>query len=79
MTTPVVRCCPDGHYHRVVYDISPFIADYPEQVMLSGVVQGWCPKYGSLPSAIATVMLTIVLAQHRCTSKSRDLDGEGGR
>ncbi|KAI9436943.1 hypothetical protein H4582DRAFT_1816026, partial [Lactarius indigo] len=44
MTTPVVRCCPDGHYRRVVYDIGPFIADYPEQVMLVGVVQGWCPR-----------------------------------
>ncbi|KAI9431774.1 hypothetical protein H4582DRAFT_1821998 [Lactarius indigo] len=44
MTTPVVRRCPDGHYRRVVYDIGPFIADYPEQVMLAGVVQGWCPR-----------------------------------
>ncbi|KAI9441550.1 hypothetical protein H4582DRAFT_2110388 [Lactarius indigo] len=42
MTTPVVRRCPDGHYRRVVYNIGPFIADYPEQVMLAGVVQGWC-------------------------------------
>lgn len=45
MTTPVVRRCPDGHYRRVVYDIGPFIADYPEQVMLAGVVQGWCARY----------------------------------
>ncbi|KAH9023609.1 hypothetical protein EDB85DRAFT_2075297 [Lactarius pseudohatsudake] len=44
MTTPVVRRCPDGHYRRVVYDIGPFIADYPEQVMLSGIVQGWCAR-----------------------------------
>jgi Plavaka transposase len=27
------------------YDLGPFIADYPEQVMLTGTVQGWCPKY----------------------------------
>ncbi|KAH9031198.1 hypothetical protein EDB85DRAFT_2074139 [Lactarius pseudohatsudake] len=44
MTTPVVRRCPDGHYRCVVYDIGPFIADYPEQVMLSGIVQGWCAR-----------------------------------
>ncbi|KAI0310520.1 hypothetical protein OF83DRAFT_1178460, partial [Amylostereum chailletii] len=44
MTTPRVTLCPDGHYRKVVYSIGPFIADYPEQVYLSGVVQGWCPK-----------------------------------
>ena len=45
MTTPVVRRCPDGHFRRVIYDLLAFIADYPEQVMLTGIVQGWCPKY----------------------------------
>ncbi|KAH9008005.1 hypothetical protein EDB84DRAFT_1591273 [Lactarius hengduanensis] len=44
MTTPVVRRCPDGHYRRVVFNIGPFIADYPEQIMLAGVVQGWCAR-----------------------------------
>ncbi|KAL0568424.1 hypothetical protein V5O48_013559 [Marasmius crinis-equi] len=42
MTTPVVRLCPDGHFRRIVYDLAAFIADYPEQVLLAGVVQGWC-------------------------------------
>ena len=45
MRTPVVRRCPDGHFRRVIYDLVAFIADYPEQVMLTGIVQGWCPKY----------------------------------
>ncbi|TEB28410.1 hypothetical protein FA13DRAFT_1711732 [Coprinellus micaceus] len=36
--------CPDGHLRRAVYSIGPVIADYPEQVWLSGIVQGWCPK-----------------------------------
>jgi hypothetical protein len=45
MTRPVICHCPDGHYRHVIYDIGPFIADYPEQVMLAGVVQGWCPRY----------------------------------
>ena len=40
----VVRC-PDHYYRRVIYGLGPFIADYPEQVMLAGIVTGWCPKY----------------------------------
>ena len=44
MKKPVVRHCPDGHFRRVIYDLGPFIADYPEQVMLTGIVQGWCPR-----------------------------------
>ncbi|KAK7012895.1 C2H2-type domain-containing protein [Favolaschia claudopus] len=44
MSTPVVRRCPDGHFRRVIYDFGPFIADYPEQVLLAGIVQGWCAK-----------------------------------
>ncbi|KAG2072852.1 hypothetical protein BDR04DRAFT_1127448 [Suillus decipiens] len=44
MDTPDVACFPDGHFHRVIYGLDPYIADYPEQVLLSGVVQGWCPK-----------------------------------
>lgn len=48
MSTPVVRLCPDGHYRRVIYDIASYIADYPEQVLLAGVVSGWCCKYVAL-------------------------------
>jgi hypothetical protein len=44
MKEPVIRRCPDGHFRRVIYDLIAFIADYPEQVMLTGIVQGWCPK-----------------------------------
>ncbi|KAJ3791358.1 hypothetical protein GGU11DRAFT_751978 [Lentinula aff. detonsa] len=42
MTIPVIHRCPDGHYRHVIYDLAAFIADYPEQVLLAGVVQGWC-------------------------------------
>lgn len=45
MTVPKVIQCPDGHFRRVVYSIGPYIADYPEQVWLTGTVQNWCPKY----------------------------------
>ncbi|KAA1479592.1 hypothetical protein DENSPDRAFT_862058 [Dentipellis sp. KUC8613] len=44
MTTPVIRRCPDGHFRRVIYDLAAYIADYPEQVLLTGIVQNWCPK-----------------------------------
>ncbi|KAI9431608.1 hypothetical protein H4582DRAFT_2084787 [Lactarius indigo] len=50
MTTPVVRRCPDGHFRRVIFDLIAFIADYPEQVMLTGIIQGWCPKCTALPT-----------------------------
>ncbi|KAH7917163.1 hypothetical protein BV22DRAFT_1026888 [Leucogyrophana mollusca] len=49
MTTPVVRRCPDGHYRWVIYDLCAFIADYPEQVMLAGIVQNWCARCTALP------------------------------
>jgi hypothetical protein len=45
MTTPVIRRCPDGHFRRVIYDLAVYIADYPEQALLSAIVSGWCPKY----------------------------------
>ncbi|KAI9452719.1 hypothetical protein BJY52DRAFT_1205620 [Lactarius psammicola] len=44
METPVVHQCPDGHFRHVIYNLVAFIADYLEQVLLTGIVQGWCPK-----------------------------------
>lgn len=44
MTVPEVVRCPDGHFRRAIYTLGPYIADYPEQVWLAGIVQGWCPK-----------------------------------
>jgi len=44
MVTPEVVKCPDGHFRRAVYGLGPYIADYPEQVWLAAVIQGWCPK-----------------------------------
>jgi len=45
MTVPEVVKCPDGHFCQAVYGLGPYIADYPEQVWLSGIIQGWCPEY----------------------------------
>ena len=50
----IVRC-PDGHFRRVIFDLGPFIADYPEQVVLAGIVTGWCPKY--VPSNRALLII----------------------
>jgi hypothetical protein len=44
MKQPKVVRCPDGHLRRAVFSIGPYIADYPEQVWLSCIVQNWCPK-----------------------------------
>lgn len=43
-TKPKIMKCPDGHFHHVIFGLGPYIADYPEQVWLSGVVSNWCPK-----------------------------------
>lgn len=44
MTTPEVLRCPDGHFRRAIYGIGPYIADYPEQVLLACIVQNWCGR-----------------------------------
>ncbi|KZP09744.1 hypothetical protein FIBSPDRAFT_963695 [Athelia psychrophila] len=43
-TTPEPMRCPDGHFRRAIYGAGPYIGDYPEQCMLTAIVQGWCPK-----------------------------------
>ncbi|KAF9471433.1 hypothetical protein BDN70DRAFT_820001, partial [Pholiota conissans] len=45
METPKVVKGPDGHYRRAIFSLGPYIADYPEQVWLAGIVSNWCPKY----------------------------------
>ena len=45
MTIPDIVRTPDGHLRRAIYSLGPYIADYPEQALLTCVVQGWCPQY----------------------------------
>ncbi|KAJ7639463.1 hypothetical protein FB45DRAFT_1134946 [Roridomyces roridus] len=52
METPDIVRCPDGHLRRVIYGIGPYIADYPEQVWLAGIVQNWCPKCDAPPDRL---------------------------
>ncbi|KAF9219979.1 hypothetical protein BS17DRAFT_797900 [Gyrodon lividus] len=44
MSKPEVMCFGDGHYQHVIFGLGPYIADYEEQVLLSCIVCGWCPK-----------------------------------
>ncbi|KAJ7794289.1 hypothetical protein B0H14DRAFT_3557562 [Mycena olivaceomarginata] len=41
MTVPRITRCADGHFWRVIYGIGPYIADYPEQALLTNIVPGW--------------------------------------
>ncbi|KAF7303349.1 hypothetical protein MIND_00562600 [Mycena indigotica] len=44
MISPELVLFGDGHYRWVIYCLGPYIADYPEQVLLACVVQGWCAR-----------------------------------
>ena len=76
MTVPEIIKCPDGHFRRAVYGLGPYIADYPEQVWLSGIVQGWCPKY------VTFLLWVFSLKNHsasRCLAKPNFLDDASAR
>lgn len=77
MTTPDIVLCSDGHYRRVIYGLGPYIADYPEQALLTCVVQGWCPRY--VVSAVHPVKLGPDVLSVRCTAPFNDLDSGCGR
>jgi hypothetical protein len=44
MTKTTIVKCPDGRLRCAVFSLGPYIADYPEQVWLTGVVLNWCAK-----------------------------------
>jgi hypothetical protein len=73
MTMPRVTLCPDGHFRRVVYSLGPYIADYPEQALLSCIVQGWCPRH----VLVFSILLCLLTLLHRCTAPADNLDGPG--
>ena len=77
MEKPEVVRYGDGHYRRTIYGLGPYIADYPEQVLLACIVQGWCPRYDW--HLIIHMMLTLV-GLFRCDTHWKDLDhGDAGR
>lgn len=76
MSEPEVIKCSDGLYRRVIYGLGPYIADYPEQVVISGIVQGWCPRFVSTTPLLK--LLTQALLRHcRCTAHKNDLETPG--
>ncbi|KAI1782777.1 hypothetical protein LXA43DRAFT_1137866, partial [Ganoderma leucocontextum] len=52
MFTPEVVRCPDGHFRRAIWGIGPYIADYPEQVLVANIVQGWCAACQKYPKGL---------------------------
>ncbi|KAH8978815.1 hypothetical protein EDB92DRAFT_1937481 [Lactarius akahatsu] len=44
MLEPEVVQCANGFHRRVIYGLGPYIADYPEQVLISCIVTNWCAK-----------------------------------
>lgn len=44
MEVPEIIRFADGYYRRAIYGVGPYIADYPEQVLCTCIVQGWCPR-----------------------------------
>jgi hypothetical protein len=74
MTTPEVIPCPDGGFRRAIYGLGPYIADYPEQVWLASIVQGWCPKY--VPIALENFHFEQRLP--RCDAPPQNLDSSEG-
>jgi Plavaka transposase len=60
MESPDITTCPDGHFRHVIYGLGPYIADYPEQVLLSAIVQGWCAWYVLWYSSMMNFILVVV-------------------
>lgn len=74
MSTPDIVKCPDGHFRRAIYGIGPYIADYPEQVLVAGVVYGWCVRYGLGISCVTMFANDL----QRCIAPAKDLDQNFG-
>jgi hypothetical protein len=44
MSEPELVLFADGFYRWVIHEFGAYLADYPEQVLLTGVKTGWCPQ-----------------------------------
>ena len=71
METPDIVCYSDGYYRHTIYGLGPYIADYPEQVLLACIVQGWCPRL-----AIRSFLYQFdsYMLFYRCDAKWDNLD-----
>ncbi|TEB25834.1 hypothetical protein FA13DRAFT_1636945 [Coprinellus micaceus] len=75
MTKARVTKCGDGHWRRVVYEIGPYIADYPEQCLLACVVQGWCARCIAEAKNLDGSPDTVIGRSHIHTEKVRKACG----
>ena len=73
MEKPEVVECSDGHYRRAIWGLGPYSGDYPEQVLLTCVVQGWCPKSDD-KTLLLVILYLIILC--RCQATHENLDNE---
>ena len=48
-----------------------YIADYPEQVLVAGIVNGWYPAYAKL---LPVVVSTVLICECSCDADPMDLD-----
>ena len=64
----IVRCA-DNHFHWVIYGIGLYITDYPEQVLVVGIVNSWCPAY--LNSLLVRL---VCLQNYGCDGPSMNLN-----
>jgi hypothetical protein len=79
MSKPRITRCADGHYRCVIYGLGPYIADYPEQALLTCIVQNWCPKCVTIIFADDLLHGSNVLhTLTRCTAAPDTLDGTTG-
>lgn len=74
MTTPKLIQCPDSYWRHAIYGLGLYIADYPLQVFLAGIVQNWCPKYVTILHYSPTANL---FEYDRCEAKPDNLDVPG--
>ncbi|KAI6011092.1 hypothetical protein EDC04DRAFT_2871132 [Pisolithus marmoratus] len=44
ITVPETVLFSNEYYHCIIYSFAAYIADYEEQVLLSSIMHGWCPK-----------------------------------
>ena len=75
MSKPHITRCGDGHLRCVIYGLGPYIADYPEQVLLAWVVSGWCPKWVSIKFCLP-FQCSVVWSWFRCTARPTNLDDD---
>lgn len=72
MTKPDLIKCADGHYRKAIYGLGPYIADYPEQVLLAGIVSGWCVRCIHFPPSVPPSTHSVP----SCTGHRTNLDEE---